>query len=180
MDDDDDAICANTCCIRIAPGHHEMRRRCRARRTASTKSRKRGRTYDAYVTGDRRRRLVQREPRSDGARQLRLLVRPVPVQMRVGRAESRCRCGWGEPSLDADVGGVSPVLTQMRAGRAESRCRCGRGEPSPDADVGGVSPASPGADVGGASVRRRCGGGATPRRGRALPRLQAFQRETWR
>ena len=63
---------------------------------------------------------------------------------------------------------------------AQSRCRCGSGEPSLDADVGGVSPASPGADVGGASVRRRCGSGATPRRGRAQPRLQAFQRETWR
>ena len=31
-------------------------------------------------------------------------------------AQSRCRCGWGEPSLDADVGGVSPVLMQMWVG----------------------------------------------------------------
>ena len=46
-------------------------------------------------------------------------MRPVPVQMWQGRAQSRCRCERGEP---------------------QSLCGCGRGEPSPGADVAGVSP----------------------------------------
>ncbi len=33
-------------------------------------------------------------------------VSPVPVQMWQGRAQSRCRCGRGEPSPGADVAGV--------------------------------------------------------------------------
>ena len=37
----------------------------------------------------------------------------VPVQMWQGRAQSRCRCGRGEPSPGADVAGVSPVPVQM-------------------------------------------------------------------
>ena len=40
------------------------------------------------------------------------------------RAQSRCRCGRGEPSPGADVAGASPVPV-----------RCGRAEPSPGADV---------------------------------------------
>ena len=40
-------------------------------------------------------------------------VSPVPAQMWPGRAQSRCRCGRGEPSLGADVAGVSPVPAQM-------------------------------------------------------------------
>ncbi len=61
---------------------------------------------------------------------------PVAAQMWVGLAQSRRRCGRGEP---------------------QSRRRCGRGRPSPGADVGGVSqvsaprqtlPVGPGADVG--------------------------------
>jgi hypothetical protein len=40
-------------------------------------------------------------------------VRTVPVQMWQGRAPSRCRCGSGEPSPDADVEGASPVPAQM-------------------------------------------------------------------
>jgi hypothetical protein len=32
-----------------------------------------------------------------------------------GTAQSRCRCGRGEPSLGADVGGVIPVPAQMWA-----------------------------------------------------------------
>ncbi len=31
------------------------------------------------------------------------------MQMWQGCAQSRCRCGWGAPSLGADVGGVGPV-----------------------------------------------------------------------
>jgi hypothetical protein len=73
---------------------------------------------------------------------------PVPVQMWQGRAQSRCRCGRGEPGPGADAAGVSPVPVQMWQGRARpvqmwlrrarSRCRCGRGEPSPGADVDGT------------------------------------------
>ena len=39
----------------------------------------------------------------------RVQVRPVPVQMWPGRAQSWCRCGQGVPSPGADVAGVSPV-----------------------------------------------------------------------
>jgi hypothetical protein len=47
---------------------------------------------------------------------------------RAGR--SRRRCGRGEPSLGADVGGVSPVLVQMWAGQARRfRRRCGGAAP---------------------------------------------------
>ena len=35
-------------------------------------------------------------------------VSPVPGQMREGRAQSRCKCGRGEPSPGADLSGVSP------------------------------------------------------------------------
>ena len=38
----------------------------------------------------------------------------VLVQMWQRRAQSRCRCGRGEPSLGADAAGASPVLVQMR------------------------------------------------------------------
>jgi hypothetical protein len=63
------------------------------------------------------------------------LLGPVPAQMWAGRAQSWRRCGRGEPSPGADVGGVSPVPAQMWAGRAQCRRRCGRGEPSAGADV---------------------------------------------
>jgi hypothetical protein len=43
-------------------------------------------------------------------------LRPVLLQMWAGRAQSRCRCGWGEPSPGGDVGGVSPVPVEMWAG----------------------------------------------------------------
>jgi hypothetical protein len=66
-------------------------------------------------------------------------VSPVPVQMRQGCAQSRCRCGQGAPGPGADVGRVRPVPVQMWAGCAQSRCRCGRGAPSPGADVGRVA-----------------------------------------
>jgi hypothetical protein len=56
-------------------------------------------------------------------------VGPVPVQMWEGWAQSRRRCGRGEPSPGADVAGVSPVPMQMW-----------QGKPSPGADVEGVSP----------------------------------------
>jgi hypothetical protein len=41
---------------------------------------------------------------------------PVPVLMWEGRAQSRCRCGRGEPSPGADEGGVSPVPALMWEG----------------------------------------------------------------
>ena len=47
-----------------------------------------------------------------------------------GEAQSRCRCGSGEPSPDADVAWGEP----------SPRCRCGSGERSPGADVEGASP----------------------------------------
>ena len=43
-------------------------------------------------------------------------VRAVPVQMWQRSAQSRCRCGGGEPSPGADVAGVSPVPVQMWRG----------------------------------------------------------------
>ncbi len=80
-----------------------------------------------------------------------------------GRAQSRRRCGRGEPSPAADVAGVSPVPAQMLAGRAQSRRKCERGEPSPVADVGGGEP-SPAADVAGVSpVPEQMWAGRTPR-----------------
>jgi hypothetical protein len=85
-----------------------------------------------------------------------------------GRAQSRCRCGRGEPSPGADVAGVSPVPVPMWRGqkaaqylgrcrppqppprtrgmpkcpaaRAKLPCRCGRRGPTPGADVAGASP----------------------------------------
>ena len=78
--------------------------------------------------------------------------RPVPVQMWQGLAQSRRRCGSGEPSPGADVAAASPVLAQMWQRRAQSPCRCGRGEPSPQCHR---REPSPGADVGWS--RRRCG-----------------------
>jgi hypothetical protein len=57
-------------------------------------------------------------------------VSPVPAQMWSGGAQSRCRCGRGEPSPSADV--------QPRPSRAHANSA--GGEPSPGADVGGVSP----------------------------------------
>jgi hypothetical protein len=53
---------------------------------------------------------------SDSAKILAKLgmnVRPVPVQMWQGCAQSRCRCGRGEPSPGADVAATSPVPVQM-------------------------------------------------------------------
>ena len=41
---------------------------------------------------------------------------PVPEQMWVGWAQSRCRCGRGGPSPGADVGGVGPVPAPMWPG----------------------------------------------------------------
>ena len=50
---------------------------------------------------------------------------PVPAQMLQRRAESRCRCGSGEPSPGADVGRGEPSPVQMWQRRAESRARAG-------------------------------------------------------
>ena len=44
------------------------------------------------------------------------LVSRVAVQMWQRRAESRCRCGSGEPSPEADVAAVRPVPVQMWPG----------------------------------------------------------------
>jgi hypothetical protein len=38
------------------------------------------------------------------------------VPMRAGRAQSRCRCGRGEPSPGADVAGASLVLAETWQG----------------------------------------------------------------
>jgi hypothetical protein len=83
---------------------------------------------------------------------------PVPVQMWHGWAQSRCRCGMGGPSADADMAtGTGPVPVQMWQGWArsrcrqcelcaQSRCRRGSGGPGPGADSASYVP-SPGADV---------------------------------
>ena len=53
---------------------------------------------------------------------------PVPVQMRHGRAQSRCRCGRGEPSPGADMARrVRPVPVQMRPGCVNQRGVLGLG-----------------------------------------------------
>jgi len=50
-------------------------------------------------------------------------VGPVPAPMWQGWAQSRRRCGRGEPSPGADVAGVSPVPAQMwQACRLVCRC----------------------------------------------------------
>jgi hypothetical protein len=46
------------------------------------------------------------------------VVRAVQSDVAGARAQSRRRCGRGEPSPGADVGGVSPVPAQMRQGYA--------------------------------------------------------------
>jgi hypothetical protein len=61
-------------------------------------------------------------------------VPTVPAQMWAGWAQSRRRCGQGEPSPGAGVAGLGPVPAQMWAGWAQSRRRCGRGGPSPSED----------------------------------------------
>ena len=63
-----------------------------------------------------------------------------PGAMGPGCAQSRCRCGRGEPSPGADVAGASHVLAQMWKGWAQPRHRSDSGKPSPGADVAGVGP----------------------------------------
>ena len=49
-------------------------------------------------------------------------------------AQSRCRCGGGEPSPGADVAGESPVPVQLWQGRGDvagAQSRCGRGRVTP-------------------------------------------------
>ena len=54
----------------------------------------------------------------------------VPRQVR--RSQSRCRCGRGEPSPDADVAGVSPVPVRMwHHARQTGGSRCDRRRRSP-------------------------------------------------
>jgi hypothetical protein len=77
-------------------------------------------------------------------------VSPVPVQMWQRCVRSRRRCGRGEPSPSADVGGVRLVPAQI----------VGRGEPSPGADVAGVSPVP---------VQMWPGGGASAEGAASLP-----------
>ena len=71
---------------------------------------------------------------------LHVSLRATLARARHWCAQSRCRCGRGEPSPGADVAGVSPVLVQMWQGRAPSQPSCGRGEPSPSPVVAGASP----------------------------------------
>jgi hypothetical protein len=60
----------------------------------------------------RRRRTRQRVRRSRAA--IATQRRDIPVQMWQGWAQSRCRCGRGGPSADADVAtGTGPVPVQM-------------------------------------------------------------------
>jgi hypothetical protein len=61
--------------------------------------------------GEERRAQVGPSPDADVA-----AVRPVPVQMWQGRAQSRCRCGRGGPSPGADLSGAGPVSVQMWRG----------------------------------------------------------------
>ena len=49
----------------------------------------------------------------EAVRWTRLATCAVPVPMWQGRAQSRRRCGRGEPSLGADVAGASPVPVQI-------------------------------------------------------------------
>jgi hypothetical protein len=68
--------------------------------------------------------LGRRWQRRRGKAQARL---PVPAQMwpqHAGRAQSRCRCGRGEPSPSADVAGASPVPVQMWQGVSLVRSWC--------------------------------------------------------
>jgi hypothetical protein len=49
----------------------------------------------------------------EAVRWTRLATCAVPVPMWQGRAQSRRRCGRGEPSLGADVAGASPVRAPL-------------------------------------------------------------------
>jgi hypothetical protein len=49
------------------------------------------------------------------------------VRRRRAPCRARRRCGRGEPSPGADVGGVSPVPAQMWAGELRTPCRYGNG-----------------------------------------------------
>ncbi len=80
----------------------------------------------------------------------RLYRKPMAVRDAVaqqGWAQSRCRCGRGEPSPASDVGGLGPFLGRMW-----------QGEPSPGEDLAGVAPFIPGADVGGMCELRKAAG----------------------
>jgi hypothetical protein len=80
-------------------------------------------------------------------------VSPVPAQMWLGWAQSRRRCGRGEPlpRRGCAVGYAQAVAACALSTGTQSLCRCGRGEPSPGADVAGVSP------VAACALRCRCG-----------------------
>ena len=84
------------------------------------------------------------------------------AQTGVGRAQSRCRCGRGEPSPRADVGGVSLVPAQMWAvGLQEDKLRklgdvvC-KGEPV-EAQVSGPKQTSATAVAQTGDPNERCG-----------------------
>jgi hypothetical protein len=66
-----------------------------------------------------------RAPYCGLSKALRSCARVVPAQMWEGRAQSRRRCGRGEPSPGADVGGASPVPAQMWDGCTALCARCG-------------------------------------------------------
>ncbi len=87
-------------------------------------------------------------------------VSPVPVRMWQRRAQSRCRCGGGEPSPGADVAGVSPVPVQMWQRRAAMRLSNGRsaGASGAHARVDRRRALVARADGGGARVLRLAGG----------------------
>jgi hypothetical protein len=89
-----------------APAHTRMLARVTARVSAPTAARCRAVSVQNVANF----RFSVRSPGADVAG-----VSPAPVQMRKGRAHSRCRSGRGEPSPGADVAGVSPVPVQMWA-----------------------------------------------------------------
>jgi hypothetical protein len=81
--------------------------------------------------------LEEVKRQAEGANRLHGSVSPVPAQMWQGRAQSRCRCGRGEPSPRADVTRASPVLRRCGGGEP-SPSAMWQGEPSPSADVAAV------------------------------------------
>ena len=62
------------------------------------------------------------------------------VQMWHGRAQSRCRCGTGEPSPGADVAAAGPVSVNMWHGRETRHCGRDGTAPAPTCSTASTFP----------------------------------------
>ena len=81
-----------------------------------------GRRVVKQARAESRRRRREGYRRSSGATPCFVLLLFCPDVCR-REAQSRCRCGRGEPSLGADSAGAGPVPLRMWQGRGQSWCR---------------------------------------------------------